>query len=341
MVDRVTLKQVAEEVGVSVMTVSNVVNGKPGASEATRERIRRVIDQLGYVPNAAARGLKGGSTGMIGVMTLDLTMQYPLEIVRGIAEDLAGAELEVLISATYHDASREHARVEFLTQGVVDGLIMVAPVLEDPTIALLQARGCPVVIVDPRQLDVDLPRVTVDSYDGMRKAAQHLIDLGHRRVAYIAGDSAFESSAVRYSAFADAMKLAGLPVVEEFIAECDFNYTSGFRTAAELIVKHEPTAIIAGADVIALGAVDAARAQGLSVPEQISIVGFDDLPQAGHSFPGLTTVRQPLYDMGRVAARALIGQLEGSPLLMQRIQLPTTLVVRGSTSTANPDISDH
>lgn len=341
MVDRVTLKQVAEEAGVSVMTVSNVVNGKPGAAATTRERIRRVIEQLGYVPNVAARILRGGSTGMIGVMTLDLTMQYSLEIVRGVADELASAELEVVITATYHDSSREHARVEFLTQGVVDGLLMVAPVLEDPTIALLQSRGCPVVVVDPRRLELDLPRVTVDSYGGMRQAAQHLIDLGHEKIAYIAGDSAFESSQVRYSAFIDAMKLSGLPVVEELVAECDFNYTCGFRAALELIAKHNPTAIIAGADVIAMGALDAARAQGLSVPEQISIVGFDDLPQAGHSFPGLTTVRQPLHDMGQVAARSLIGQLDGSPPLMPRMQLPTTLVVRGSTAKVITEEINH
>jgi LacI family transcriptional regulator len=337
MPDRVTLKQVAEEAGVSVMTVSNVVNGKPGASEATRQRIRQVIEQLGYVPNAAARGLRSGSTGLIGVMTLDLTMAYALEIVRGIADELASAELEVLISATYHDGTREHARVDFLTQGIVDGLILVAPVLEDQTVGLLQSRECPVVVVDPRHLDLALPRVTVDNYGGMRSAAQHLIDLGHRDIAYIAGDSALDSSGARYSGFVDAMKLAGLKVADKLVAESDFFYESGFRTALELIAKHHPTAIIAGADVIAMGALDAARAQGLTVPDEISVVGFDDLPQAANSFPGLTTVRQPLHDMGQLAARALVGQLDGSPPLMQLMQLPTTLVVRGTTAQAPPD----
>jgi LacI family transcriptional regulator len=337
MVERVTLKQVAEEAGVSVMTVSNVVNGRPGASEATRRRIREVISQLGYVPNAAARGLKGGSTGLIGVMTLDLTMQYALEIVRGIADELASAELEVLISATYHDADREHARVEFLTQGVVDGLLMVAPVLDGPTTSLLRSREVPVIVIDPRRFDIDVPTVAVDNYGGMRQAAQHLIDLGHREIAYIAGDSAFESSALRRAGFTDAMKLAGIPVADALVAECDFNYTSGFRTALELISKSHPTAIIAGADVIAMGTIDAARAQGLSVPEQISIVGFDDLPQAAHSFPGLTTIRQPLHDMGQVAARALISQIEGSPLPMKRMQLPTALIVRGTSARAATD----
>ncbi|MFE2426805.1 LacI family DNA-binding transcriptional regulator [Streptomyces sp. NPDC059373] len=329
---RVTIAQVAEEAGVSAMTVSNVLNGKPGASDDTRRRVMEVVERLGYVPNVSARGLKGGRTGLVGVLTLDLTIQYGLEIVRGIADELASVEFEALINASYHDSSRERERIEFLTRGLVDGLLMIAPVLEDQTISLLRQRKIPTVVIDPRRIDVDLPRITVDNYQGTRSAAQHLIDLGHRRIAYIGGNLDLESSTIRYEGFRDAMRLAGLPVDEDMVAYCDFSYVSGFRTASRIIEEHRPTAIMTGADLIAFGAVDAARKHGSSVPEQLSVVGFDDLPQAAQSYPGVTTVRQPLHDMGQTAVRALMSIIDGNAPLMEHMQMPTSLIVRGTTA---------
>jgi LacI family transcriptional regulator len=332
MADRVTVSQVAEEAGVSAMTVSNVLNGKPGASEETRRRVLEVAERLGYQPNVSARALKGGRSGLIGVMTLDLTTQYGLEIVRGIADELAGVERELLINATYQDAVREQERIEFLGRGLVDGVLMVAPVLEDQTVELLRRKNLPCVVIDPRRLDVPLPRVTVDNYHGMRRGTQHLLDLGHTRIAYIRGEADLESTSIRFQGYCDAMRLAGVDVDERLIASCDFTYAHGFRAAAGLIGDHHPTALVAGADLIALGAVDAARAHGLDVPSEFSVVGFDDLPQAAQSFPGLTTVRQPLHDMGQVAARVLLSLIDGQAPLMERMQLPTELIVRRTTA---------
>lgn len=337
MPSRVTIAQVAEEVGVSAMTVSNVLNGKPGASDETRRRVMEAADRLGYSPNVAARSLKGGRTGLVGVVTLDLTIQYGLEIVRGIADELASVELEALINASYHDSVRERDRIEFLSRNLVDGVLLIAPVLEEQTIALLRQRKTPVVVIDPRRLDTDLPRVTVDNYQGTRSAAEHLIGLGHRRIAYIGGDLDLESSTVRFNGFRDAMLLAGLPVEEQLTAFCDFSYASGFRTASRLIEEQRPSAIMTGADLIAFGAVDAARKHGLDVPGQLSVVGFDDLPQAAQSFPGLTTVRQPLHDMGQAAVRALMSIIDGNPPPTQHMQLPTSLVVRGTSAAPAAD----
>jgi LacI family transcriptional regulator len=270
------------------------------------------------------------------VVTLDLSSQYALEIVRGIADELAANELEVLISATYQDSQRERDRIQFLAQGLVDGIVMIAPVLDDVTIAVLRERRCPFVIVDPRRLDIDVPRVSVDNYRGMREGTQHLIDLGHRRIAYIGGDSDFDSSTARFHGFQEAMRLAGLEVDPNLVAECDFTYACGRRIASQMIETAHPTAIIAGADLIALGAIDAGRLHGLAVPGQLSVVGFDDLPQASQSLPGLTTVRQPLHEMGMTAVRALLAQIAASPPLIQHLQLPTSLVIRG---TAGPPMS--
>jgi LacI family transcriptional regulator, galactose operon repressor len=335
--DRVTIAQVAEEAGVSAMTVSNVLNGRPGAADETRRRVLDAAERLGYQPNFAARNLKSGRTGLIGVMTLDLTGQYGLEIVRGIADELASDEREMLINATYQDAVRERERVEFLARGLVDGVLMVAPVLEDDTMEVLRRKNLPCVVVDPRHVDVPLPRVTVDNYGGMRQGTKHLLDLGHTRIAYIRGNVDLESSEMRYRGFHDALRLAGLDVDERLVAEADFTYTQGFRIASALIAEYRPTALVAGADLIALGAVDAARACGLRVPDEFSVVGFDDLPQAAQTFPGLSTVRQPLHDMGQLAARMLLGLIDGRPLLMENMQMPTELVVRGTTA---PPLAD-
>jgi LacI family transcriptional regulator len=330
--DRVTIAQVAEEAGVSAMTVSNVLNSRPGASEETRRRVLSAAERLGYQPNVSARNLKAGRTGLVGMMTLDLTGQYGLEIVRGIADELASDEREMLISATYQDAVRERERVEFLARGLVDGVLMVAPVLEDDTMELLRRKHLPCVVIDPRRLDLPLPRVTVDNYGGMRQATQHLLDLGHTRIAYLRGIADLESSAVRYQGFHDALRLAGVAVDESMVAESDFTYTQSFRIASALIAEHRPTALVAGGDLIALGAVDAARACGLRMPDEFSVVGFDDLPQAAQMFPALTTVRQPLHDMGKLAARMLLSLIDGRPLLMQNMQMPTELIVRGTTA---------
>ncbi|WP_063794111.1 LacI family DNA-binding transcriptional regulator [Streptomyces graminilatus] len=337
MAGRVTIAQVASEAGVSAMTVFYVMNGKPGVSEETRRRVTEVAGRLGYRPDVAARNLKAGRTGLIGLIALDLTSQYCLEILRGVAEELAAAEQELLVNATYHDAVREKDRIEFLAHGLVDGVLMIAPVLEDKTVELLREQILPCVIIDPRHQDVPLPRLTVDNYHGMREGTQHLIDLGHTRIAYLRGEEDLESTSQRFQGFEDAMKLAGLKVDAQMVVTCDFSYAAGFRATARLIDKHRPTAIVSGADLMALGAIDAARARGLDVPTDFSVVGFDDLPQAAQSFPGLTTVRQPLQDMGQKAARALLSLIEGRRLLMERMELETELVVRNSTAPPRGD----
>jgi LacI family transcriptional regulator len=330
--ERVTIAQVAAAAGVSAVTVSNVINGRPGASEKTRQVVMAAVQQLGYTPNLAARGLKGGRTSLVGVLALDLTNQYSLEIVRGIADELATVEMEVLISATYQDAGREADRVRFLTNGLVDGLLFIAPVLDEATLHVLRGSGRPAVVIDPRRFDVQIPRVVVDNYRGSRDATRHLIELGHRRIAYIGGDEDFESSAERRRGFLDAMNLAGVEVNPELMREVAYSYDGGTCAATELLVDPMPTAIVAAGDLMAFAAIDVARSRGLEIPLELSVVGFDDLPQARQSFPGLTTVRQPLHDMGVAAVRMLLAQLDGRPAVTDRMQFDASLIVRGSTT---------
>ncbi|QFQ95516.1 substrate-binding domain-containing protein [Streptomyces phaeolivaceus] len=170
----------------------------------------------------------------------------------------------------------------------------------------------------------------------MRVGTRHLIDLGHTRIGHLRGEEDLKSTSVRFQGFEDAMRLAGIEVDPRLVASCDFSYACGFRTATRLITEHAPTAIVAGADLTALGAIDAARALGLNVPTDFSVVGFDDLPQAARSFPGLTTVRQPLHDMGQKAARALLSLIEGQKLLMEHLEVATEPVPRDATAPPAP-----
>jgi len=328
---RVTIAQVAAEAGVSAMTVSNVINERPGASEATRRRVLEVAERLGYTPPPSSRNDKRGGTGLVGVLTLDLTGEYSFEIVRGIAEEIADDERELLLNASL-DAIRERERIAFFANGLVDGLLLIAPVLEPATLLEIQSGEFPVVVIDPRRFDLDLPRVTVDNYDGTRAGTQHLLDAGHRRIAYIRGEDDHESTELRYRGYADALRLAGIPPDPALEASSNFNRQGGLHTATHLLTTQRPTAIVAGADPIAFGALDAARKLGLSVPDDLSIVGFDDLPQAAHTVPPLTTVRQPLHDMGRAGTRALLSLIARQPLATDDIRLTPKLIVRATTA---------
>jgi LacI family transcriptional regulator len=332
---RVTIAHVAAEAGVSAMTVSNVLNERPGASESTRRRVLEVAERLGYTPPPSARNGRRGGTGLVGVLTLDLTGEYSFEIVRGIAEEIAGDERELLLNASL-DAIREPERIAFFANGMVDGLLLIAPVLEPETVRAIGAADLPVVVVDPRRLDVGLPRVTVDNYDGVRAGTQHLLDAGHRRIAYIRGEEDHESTELRYRGYADAMRLAGIEPDPALAASSNFNRQGGLQAATHLLATQRLTAIVCGADPIAFGALDAARTLGRSVPGDLSIVGFDDLPQAAHTVPALTTVRQPLYEMGRAGTRALLSLIARQPLPSEDIRLPAKLIVRGSTAPPQP-----
>jgi len=306
------------------------MNGRPGASEATRLRVLGMAERLGYQPSHSARSLRSGRTGLIGIVSLDLTSEYSHEIVRGIAEVFADDERELLINVSV-DAIRERERIQFFARDIVDGVLLIAPALEPETVEMIPSLRTPVVVIDPRQLGVNLPKVTVDNYEGMRAATEHLVGLGHRRIAFIRGEQDLDSTAERHRGYLDGMRLAGLEVEEDLTVDSSFSHAGGLR-AAKALLERAPTAIIAGADLIAIGAIDAARARGMAVPEDLSVIGFDDIPRAAQTYPPLTTVRQPLHGMGEAGARAILSLIEERPLAVEHIRLPTTLVIRASTA---------
>ncbi len=337
MSQRVTIAQVAAHAGVSPMTVSNVLNERPGASDATRQRVLNSARTLGYVPNFAARGLKAGRVGLVGVALADLTSQYALEIIRGISEELAVPEIEILIGAAPAGEDHEQARLEMFSKGLTDGLILIAPVLADETVAMLRRSRQPIVVVDPRRFDCPFPNVVIDNYGGMRSLTERVLAAGHSDILFLSGNPAFDTSEERRNAFIEATSLAGVSADRIAYRGEGFTYEDGFDAVSTFLREQVPTAIIASSDIQAFGAIDAVRAIGLRIPEDVSVVGFDDVPQAANSFPGLTTVRQPLADMGRIATRTLLSALDGTPPIQHRIELQTTLIERGSLGPPRSD----
>lgn len=334
---RVTLADVAREASVSVMTVSNALNRKPGVSERTRLRVLEAATRLGYVPNMAARGLAGGRTHMVGVLINDLTVQWASEVVAGIAEVTSDRSLELLISATYRDSTREAERISLLGQGLVDGLILVSPVLEAPALELVSRLRVPAVVVDPRRLATPLPNVTVSNYLGARSAVEHLLDLGHRAIAIVSGDDSFDSARERLRGYADALAARGVAVDPALVLAGDYTQARAREEATELLRSdRRPTAIFATSDGAAFGVMDAARSIGLQLPSDLSIVGFDDIPAAATAYPALTTVHAPLRDMGRLGAGLLLALLDDPEGPAESRELPTRLISRESAITLDP-----
>ncbi|SMB78931.1 LacI family DNA-binding transcriptional regulator [Deinococcus hopiensis] len=333
----VTLADVAAQAGVSRMTVSKVVNKQPGISDSTRQRVLQVIDELGYTAHPSARALAGGRTDTLGVVVPSIGPQYISEVVRGADLVAYEAGLDLLISTTQEDTAHERQNVGRLSRGLVDGLLMVLPRSLDRYAATLKQSGVPVVIIAAANTTMPFPLVDADHYRGARLAVAHLLELGHRRIGFIAGRADTTASLERLRGYREGLLTAGLPFDAALIRPGEYTQPGGFQAAQALLdLPERPTAIFAANDVSAFGAVEAVKDRGLRVPHDVSVIGFDDIPQAGQVHPALTTVRQPLVDMGAAGTRQLLNLLQGVGSVSDRLVLPTELVIRASTSPLTP-----
>lgn len=327
----VTIVDVAREAGVSYATVSRVVNNEPYVREQTRERVLAAMGRLGYIANRQARSLRGGRSHTVGLLVLDLGTGYIGEIIRGIDAELAAAEYDLLLYTTHRHTAKESAYVTTLTQGLADGLLLVLPQNPAAYLETLRAQSFPYVLIDHRGMDDAAPAVAATNVQGGYDATRYLLSLGHRRIGFITGIMALRCSTDRLAGYQRALAEAGVAPDPTLIVEGDFNQPSGYDAASTLLARPDrPTAIFASNDVMAFGAMEAARVLGLRIPEDVSIVGFDDIPQAASVHPPLTTVRQPLEAMGRVATQMLIAAIESSTQRDERRILPTELLVRSS-----------
>ena len=335
---RPTLAAVAAEAGVSLPTVSKVVNGRPDVAPGTRARVERLLDELNYQRPGPRRGRRAG---LIDLIFNGLDSPWAVEILRGVEDWCAGHGMAAAVSAVRHGSARPASWTSALASHDTEGVILVTSELSagplasciGPT-AQLRADGIPLVVVDPVNLpDPALPSVGATNWAGGIAATEHLIGAGHRRIGTITGPQDYICSRARADGYRSALEQAGLPTDPALLRHGDFQHEGGFRCGGELLdLAAPPTAIFAGSDQQALGVYEAARQRGLRVPEDLSVVGFDDLPAARWVSPPLTTVRQPLADMGRVAAEMLGDLISGTPLRSQRVELSTDLVIRDSTA---------
>lgn len=327
----ITIIDVAREAGVSYTTVSRVINGKDHIKPDKRERVLRAMDRLGYVANQHARSLAGGRSQVIGLLVPDLGSSYIAEIVRGIDQALQPVNYDVVLYTTHRRLVKESAYVASLSRGLADGLVLISPTDPEMYLSTLQDQNFPFVLLDHTGTNLMGRSVGATNWQGAYDATRYLIDLEHRRIGFISGRPDLPASTDRLAAYQAALRDAGLSVEEGLICQGDFNQPSGYRGAMMLLaLEKPPTAIFASNDLMAFGAMEAVREHGLRIGHDISVVGFDDIPQAAHVHPPLTTVRQPLFEMGRAAADMLLQHIQDPAHPFTRVELETQLVVRDS-----------
>jgi LacI family transcriptional regulator len=327
--NRITIEDVARVADVSYATVSRVINNKGYVSDETRARVIEAVTRTGYVVNRQARGLAGGRSQVVGLVVPDLDTSYIGEIVRGIDEELAAVSYDLMLYTTHHRSHRESTFVANLTNGLADGLLLVLP--SDPAAYLdsFRKRRFPFVLIDHEGLDNQGPSVGATNVQGAFDATSYLISLGHQRIGFVTGNLKMGSAVDRLKGHQAALSEHGLLHDPALILEGDFHQSRGYECARALLALADPpTAIFASNDVSAFGVMDAVRDAGLRIATDISVIGFDDIPTASSVHPPLTTVRQPLVEMGARATRMLLGFIEEPARLGERVDLATSLVIR-------------
>jgi len=331
---RATIREIARAAGVSIATVSRVINGRPDVSPQTREVVLRVVREHGFSTNRNARALSGGRTGLVGVTLPILEAAYFAVIVSGTAEALYEHDMRIVLCPTLHQHEREVTLLDRLMHGTTDGAVLMLPEESNAELRALQETGYPFVVVDPRvQLDQGIPAVSASNASGARAVVEHLLSLGHRRIGAILGPADWMATTERLNGYRSALAAAGVLVARDLVVESDFSIESGEAAAAALLdLPERPTAIFGFNDNVAIGVLRAAAERGLGVPDDLSVVGFDDSEQSGLVTPALTTVRQPLAEMGRMAVSLLLRLLDHQRVEAMNIELATRLVVRESTA---------
>jgi DNA-binding LacI/PurR family transcriptional regulator len=322
---RVTIARIADAAGVSVPTVSKVVNGRADVAPETRERVERLLHEHGYRRPAATPDTRAQ---LLDVVFNELESPWAMEIIKGVEEVGREHGLGVVLSAQEGPGALGRSWVDAVAARRSVGLILVVSELTPAQIRRLTARSIPFVVVDPAgQPAPDVPAVGATNWNGGLEATRHLLELGHRRIGMIGGPPTMLCSRARVDGYRAALETAGLQVDPALVRWGTFHLEAGYEEGRALLSLPEPpTAIFAGSDLQAFGVYEAARVLGVEIPRQLSVIGFDDLPMARWVGPPLTTIRQPLTEMAATAARMVLGQGEE-----RRVELATTLVRRQST----------
>jgi len=324
----VTIQDVAKTAGVSVSTVSRVLNGKVDVASDTQDRILSVIDDLGYTTNLAARSMRSQKKNLVGLIMPDIAYPFAIEVMKGVNQAIAESEFDLLVYTTGDvrksgRAFHEQKYVSLLTNSISDGVIIVAPVAGEFNI------DAPIVSIDPLASNPSYPAVHATNYQGAVDAMEYLFGLGHSRIGYISGRAELESSNRRLKGYYDALEKTGIPVDDELIASGDYTTETGVTGARKLLgLANPPSAIFASNDQMAMGVYQVAEEMGIRIPENLSVVGFDNIPES--KYMGLTTVDQFISEMGFVATQMLIKLINGTALEDQTYRMQTQLVIRNS-----------
>ncbi|MFB8772968.1 LacI family DNA-binding transcriptional regulator [Streptomyces broussonetiae] len=339
---RPTLEEVAARAGVGRGTVSRVINGSPRVSDATRAAVEAAVAELGYVPNTAARALAANRTDAIALVvpepeTRFFAEPYFSDMLKGVGAELADTEMQLLLIFAGSDRERQRL-AQYLAAHRVDGVLLVSVHADDPLPDLLSQLEIPAVISGPRSAAETLPSVDSDNYGGARQAVEHLLSRGRRHIAHITGRLDVYGAQRRIDGYRDALRDAGHAVDEQLIESGDFTEEGGRRAMTELLARRpDVDAVFAASDVTAAGARQVLRESGRRVPEDVALVGYDDSAIARHMHPPLTSVRQPIENMGRAMIDLLLGEIaDRRPAVSRGLEprqmvLATELVERTSS----------
>ncbi len=326
---RATINDVAAAAGVSVSTVSKAVHGRYGVSPDTIRRVMDVVERLGYQSSLGASSMRAHRTGVIGVL-VPAFEPFSAEILKGVGAAVRGTGFDLMAYAGSQDGTGEgweRRSVSRLSGTLIDGVIMVTPTVVNV------AGEVPIVAIDPHTGPADLPTVESDSFHGAQLATRYLIELGHTRIGFIAGRPDLRSSVLRDAGYRSALLEAGIRFEPGLVGVGRYEEDASRQLAHELLSQVErPTAIFAANDLSAIAVLGAAHELGIRVPDELSVIGFDDIPEASRHVPALSTVRQPMQRLGEVATRLLIGLMNGETPEQTHVRLPTRLVPRATTA---------
>ena len=329
-----TIRDVAARAGVSVATVSKVINNRYGVASGTSARVQAVIDELGYEASLVAQSLRNHRTNVIGILVADLE-PFSTELLKGAADAIRGSGFELVVySAGGHSGDRvgwERRYLSRLSGTLIDGAILVTPTVVDVN------YGAPIVAIDPHTGQSGLPTVDSDNFRGAQLATGHLLSLGHRRIGMLTGRPDLESAQLRERGYREALQAAGADVDESLIRCGDYDPEVSLEQARLLLTAPSPpTAVFAANDMSAIATIEVATELGLRVPADLSVVGFDNIPESALCAPPLTTVEQPIRKMGERSIELLLSLIRGERLQATHITLATNLVIRQSTRAWRP-----
>ena len=331
--EKITIRDVAAAAGVSYQTVSRVINDRPDVAEETRRRVWQVIEELGYQPSAIARGLVSKRTYTLGLITADFSDYFFTQVIVGAEVEARKHGYFFMFCSTERNPDDEPEYLRLLTERQVDGILFARPSTEQDSshIVSLLRQGVPLVTTAYHLPGERLTVVDVDNVDGGLQATQCLIDGGHRRIGMVTGPPDWKSVNDRSQGYRLALEQAGIPFDKSLVEHGDWSYESGYEAMGRLLERAPHiTALFAQNDQIATGAMQALRGAGRRIPGDVAVVGYDDIPAAAYSHPPLTTIRQPMQQVGEIATRKLIELIDNPDAERQEILLKTELVHRGS-----------